>query len=181
MQTLALITLLAVSLFSTTLHAAESVQILGYTVGQSTLEEVKASLRERGGAPRDHGISTHSRGPMLVAGSPEDLGVEGLRGALLIFDTDNRLTAGQLTLGKHRYDAIVAVLKGKYPLVGEQRPHVGNRRADFRAGDHLISVEAPHMSFEMTVSYRSTGFQKSMDEAIRREAEQKRQRDRDQF
>jgi len=173
--------LLAVALTPCFAFAAESVQALGYTFGSAEYAEVLASLRERGGQPAERGISAHANGPMIGVGAPRNLGVEGLKDALLIFNERQLLAAARLTLPKHRYDAIVAVLKDKYPLVREQRPHVGNRVAEFRSGDMLITADAPHLSFDMTVSYRTTGFQRAMDKAVRAEAAQKRQNDRNQF
>ncbi len=160
--------------------AANSVQLLGYTVGQSTYEDVKASLEERGARPRDKGASRHAGGPMLEA-SGHRLGVEGLQSAFMIFDERNRLAGGLLTLHKSSYDAVVQALKEKYTLVREVRPFVGNRFAEFRASGALITVDAPHLSFEMTVLYRTPAVKSSMDrEAAAREADRRRV-EREQF
>lgn len=181
MKTIIAILFLTFSLIPVLASASEAAQVLGYTFGASTHAEVESSLRERGGQPLDRGISAHANGPMLRAGTPRNLGIEGLQDALMIFNERRILTAAQLKLPKHRYDAIVAALKAKYPLLREQRPHVGNRAAEFRSGDVLITVDAPHMSFDMTVSYRTFEFQRAMDEAARSEAEQKRQNDLNQL
>lgn len=160
--------------------AAASAQLLGYTLGEATHDQVRASLQERGANPTSRGTSTHSGGPMLDA-SGRALGLEGLQSALLLFDVEQRLSGGLLTMNKSRYDAVVQALKGKYTMIREDRPFVGNRRAEFRAGDVLVTVDAPHMSFEMTVLYRTTAVQKSMDRANEADAERRRQTDRDQF
>lgn len=159
---------------------ASSAQMLGYTVGQSTFQEVKGSLRERGATPREKGASAHAGGPMLEA-SGRSLGIEGLQTAFMIFDPQDRLAGGLLTLNKSRYDAVVTAMKEKYTLVREVRPHVGNRRAEFRADGALITVEAPHMSFEMTVFYRTPAVQASMDRGAADDEQKRRQTDREQF
>lgn len=153
---------------------ANAAQLLGYTVGKSTYAEVKASLQERGASPRDKGTSVHSGGPMLEAlGRP--LGVEGLQSAFMIFDARNRLAGGLLTLHKSRYDAVVQALKAKYTLVHEVQHFVGNRFAEFRADSALVTVDAPHLSFELTVLYRTPAVKASMDrEAAAREANRRR-------
>lgn len=181
MLTLALRTFVLASLLAVAMPVwASSAQMLGYTVGQSTFDEVKASLRSRGATPQEKGISTHAGGPMLEAPG-RGLGVDGLQSAFMLFDAQNRLAGGLLTLNKGRYEAVVQAMKEKYTLVREVRPHVGNRRAEFRADGALITVEAPHMSFEMTVFYRTSGVQASMDRGAAAEAENRRRADREQF
>ncbi len=159
---------------------AASAQVLGYTVGDSTYSEVRASLQARGASPRDKGTSGHSGGPMLEA-SGRPLGIEGLRGAFLIFDAENRLAGGLLTLHKSRYEAVVEALKEKYTLVHEVRPFVGNRYAEFRAEGALISVDAPHLSFEMTVMYRTSAVKASMDREAEARAANRRRVEREQL
>jgi hypothetical protein len=160
--------------------AANGAQVLGYAVGQSTYEDVMTSLKERGAIPRDKGASVHAGGSMLEA-SGHGLGVEGLQSALMIFDTRNRLAGGLLTLHKSRYDAVVQALKEKYTFVREVRPFVGNRVAEFRASGALITVDAPHLSFEMTVLYRTPAVQASMEREAAASEAARRRLEREQF
>jgi hypothetical protein len=159
---------------------ASRAQVLGYTVGESTFEEVKSSLQSRGTTPRNTGISTHAGGPMLVAPG-RGLGIDGLQQILMLFDAQNRLAGALLTLNKARYDAVVSAMKEKYTLVREVRPHVGNRRAEFRAEGALITVDAPHLSFEMTIMYRTLDVEASMDRSAAAAEEKRRRVDREQF
>lgn len=159
---------------------ANTAQMLGYTIGQSTYAEVKHSLQQRDASPRDKGTSSHAGGPMLEA-SGRSLGVEGLHGAFIIFDAESRLAGGLLTLNKSRYDAVVQTLKKKYTLVREIRPFVGNRLAEFRADGAYITVDAPHLSFEMTVLYRTPSVRVSMEREAEAEAANRRRTDREQF
>lgn len=159
---------------------ASTAQMLSYTMGQSIYAEVKHSLLQRGASPRDKGTSGHAGGPMLEA-SGRSIGVEGLYGAYMIFDAESRLAGGLLTLDKSRYDAVVQAPKQKYTLVREIRPFVGNRLAEFRADSAHITVDAPRLSFEMTVRYRTPTVKVSLESEAEAEAAERRRTDREQF
>ena len=105
-----------------------------------------------GGKVEELGTNAYSDGPMWRSAGV-GLEIEGLQQVLAIFDVNQRLSGLQLTLDKHRYDAVMAHLKGKYRLKGEQRPFVGNRSAVLEGEGAVIEVEAPHLSFQMTVTY----------------------------
>jgi hypothetical protein len=160
--------------------STDTAQLLGYSLGQSTYEDVKASLQQRGVNPHDKGTSIYAGGPMLET-TARGLGVEGLQSAFMIFDVQNRLAGGVLTLNKSRYGAVIQALKSKYTLVRELRPFVGNRFAEFRANGAIITVDSPHMSFEMTVMYRTPAVKASMERDAAAEAENRRRTDREQF
>ena len=181
MTTLIARILLFITLVPSIAFATEAPQMLGHNFGEATHAEVTASMIERGAAPRDTGVSAFSNGPIMSLGNARALDIDGLTKAILIFDVQRKLVAGQLTLNKSRYDAVVSALKSKYPLVREQRPFVGDRWADFRLGETLITVSSPHMSFEMSVTYRTRAFQRAMDDADRAERQARERQDRSQF
>ena len=47
------------------------------------------------------------------------------------------------------------MLRKKYTLVSKQIPFVGDSSARFSQGASVILLDAPHLSFEMTLSYLS--------------------------
>ena len=67
------------------------------------------------------------------------------------------------------------MLIGKQTLVGKQIPFVGSKYARFKSGDVIIELEAPHMSFTMTVTYMTAAFER-VYQASRRGKKKREQR-----
>jgi len=162
------------------ISSARPAQVLGYTIGQATEGEVWCSLQDRGASVATRGLSAHAGGQIIEAHGPS-WGVLGLTRALLIFDAHQTLAGGLLTVTGPRFYSITQVLKGKYTLLREDPPSGGNRCADFQARDVLVTANAPDLSSEMTVMYRTVAVQQSMDREAHAEAERRRQDDLGQF
>jgi len=125
--------------------------VLGFEVGVSTFEQVNAGLAKKTRV-ENTGVNKFSNGPMLKTdGSAYE--IDGLTEVLYIFDEQKKLMGVVMDMNKSRFDAIYQFLAPKYKLSEQQRPFVGNQFARFRTADSTIELDAPHMSFEMSVRY----------------------------
>ena len=76
----------------------------------------------------------------------------------------NRVIAVQVELSKGSMGSeasreAFSTLKGKYKLVaGGAMPSLGNGYARFAAGKSVIEQDAPHLSFEFTITYYEQSF-----------------------
>ena len=52
-------------------------------------------------------------------------------------------------------------MAAKYKLIEKNQPFVGDASASFRQGESSIMLEAPHMSFTMSLSYVTLALQKA--------------------
>lgn len=126
-------------------------KVLGFELGVTTVEEVKAALQNKA---RINAISTnrHSGGPQFdTAGNGYQ--IDGLISVHYIFDAQSKLAAVMLKMNKDRFSSVFSMLANKYPVASQQRPFVGNQFAEFKTQDAIIIVNAPHLSFEMDVDY----------------------------
>lgn len=173
-------TLLAAASLALISHAALAAnaavfnQEIGVATYQSVNTQVGANTRLR-----DAGINAYSNGKMLESNG-QGLGIDGLSKALFIFDAQDRLVAAQLTLPKgsmgENIDPTLAMLKRKYRQVRLQHPFVGDIEARYEQGASLVELSAPHMSFDMTVTYMTRPFEQQYRAAIRADEVSKNRR-----
>jgi len=137
------------------LGVATQAQVRQQLDGQTELEEV--------------GINQYSGGEMLK-GDGEGLGIDGLSEIVFIFDTSDKLAAVLMTLPKGEgfgdlhsgnFTKTAKALAAKYKQVEKSQPFVGDARATFRQGDSVVELDAPHMSFTMTLRYMTQALQKT--------------------
>lgn len=128
----------------------------GLELGVATYAQVKSDL---GSQTRlnDMGVNAYSGGKMLK-GDGEGLDFEGLSAITLIFDQGDRLAGVLMTLpkgemGNGNFKKVLAMLKGKYKLVSERVPYVGNSYAKLKQGNSIVELDAPHLSFTMQLRY----------------------------
>lgn len=124
----------------------------GMAIGELSVEEAVSRF-----SLEPSGINEYSRGRMFNAPAGQ-FSFEGLQEMTLIFSQDDRLVGVVATLNKSRFDALFNVLAERYQLLTSERPFVGNKMANFAAGDTEIHLDAPHMSFQMTLSYLEKDF-----------------------
>jgi hypothetical protein len=125
---------------------------LGVEIGAASYEQVKAKLGSVTEL-RDGGTNKFSGGKVL-ASTGKGLDVDGLVRILFIFDRADVLQGVVMTLNQN-FHPTYEILRKKYKLVSKQTPPVGPGYAKFAQGSSLITLEAPTMSFEMTLSYLS--------------------------
>ncbi len=152
--------------------AYAGVSALGFEIGTADFEQVRTALTEQGNVEHA-GINKYSGGPMLLA--PGSLfQIEGLNSALFIFDENAKLAGILMKMGKYKFNDIFGHLSSKYKLISKQIPFVGDSSAKFQQDDVHIEVDAPHLSFEMTVLYmKKTLLSKINSESSQEKKEQK--------
>jgi len=155
----------------------------GVRIGQETRAAVLSKLSSRA-AVKPHGTNRYSQGPMLLA-TGKGLGIDYLQQALFIFDPKGILVAVVMTLDQgvfaKNFDSVHAHLARKYTLVREDIPSVGDRYARFRQGEVTIDMDAPHLSFSMTVSYMTIPFERTVEQQRRNEAEDRQRQEGRRF
>ncbi|WP_022855671.1 hypothetical protein [Thermodesulfobacterium thermophilum] len=147
---------------------------LGLTIGKATIADLKAKY-----SVKSKGINAYSRGEMYEVDTT-NIDIEGLSSATAIFDERGILTAVIMEFPKTKFgefyyywDKIFKSLRSKYKLVKSQVPFVGNRYAEFVSGNSKIILDAPHLSFEMTLIYARKDFWQKVKEAERMEKRKK--------
>ncbi len=119
------------------------------------------------------GISAYTGGKMYKVPS-YDLPLKGVQSDIFIFTKDHKLAAVNAVLSKSQFDSLYRALQRKYRLVNSRIPFVGNKSATFQDGKGLVELDAPHMSFEMNLTYLTKEFKQKMQAEQRRKAEEKR-------
>lgn len=143
----------------------------GLEIGKTEIKDVKSKY----GAKRT-GTNDYSKGEMYEL-DVGDLGFQGLKRCTAIFDKDGKLAAILATLSKNRFDELFKTLRGKYELHSSEIPFVGNKSAQFRDGSTRIMLDAPHMSFDMEMSYVRNDLWRAYQEKSRQGERKKKQKE----
>ncbi|KZY86048.1 hypothetical protein A3741_26995, partial [Oleiphilus sp. HI0069] len=96
---------------------------------------------------------------------------DGLQEVTTIFDRKGVLVAVLTDFPKSKFNYLKSAIGGKYQKVSEKIPFVGNKSATYRDGETEITLDAPHMSFTMSMNYIRDDFMRtfnSQSEAERR-------------
>lgn len=99
----------------------------------------------------------------------------------IIFDTTGLLIAVITTLPKSKFDYLNQTLGGKYKRVSQNIPFVGNKSVTYRDGGTEITLEAPHMSFEMSMNYIRDDLMRAFNQQSEAEKRQKQQSEASQL
>ncbi len=136
---------LALSLISTL--AVADPTIFGMELGKTTEKELKSLYNVK-----HTGMNKYSNGNMysVPAGN---IAFDGLQGVTTIFDTDEVLVAVLTEFPKSKFGYLNKAIGGKYQLVSQKIPFVGNKTATYRDGTTEITLNAPHMNFKMSMNY----------------------------
>ena len=171
------------NLFSYMAYATNATA-LGFELGVATYSQVQKQLSGKTSLS-DGGINAYSNGRMLK-GDGSGLGIDGLSEITFIFDHSYRLAGVLMTLPKQngmddmnntRFRQTLATLSKKYHLVKKDVPFVGDSYAEFRDGNSLIELEAPHLSFTMTLIYETDALH---DAFVKKSAKDRQQHDQQQ-
>jgi hypothetical protein len=131
--------------------AHASTQALGFEIGATTIDDVKAKLSNQT-TVTDNGINKFSMGPMFKTDGA-GYEVAGLESVVYIFDDKNTLAAILLTLQKNSFDSVFNGIYEKYPPVSEQRLAEADQFARFKTANAMINMDAPMESNDLKVSY----------------------------
>lgn len=152
---------------------------LGMELNVATYAQVKQQLGGKTSLS-NNGVNKYSGGKMLQ-GNGDGLGIEGLSEITFIFDASDKLAAVLMTLPKDSFQKTLSALSGKYKLVDKQVPFVGNASANLQQGESVVELNAPHMSFEMTVTYMTKSLKQAFTRQASYERATKEKRQADQF
>ena len=165
-----LATLLFVSLGTPCAFAANA-SFMGNEVGVTKCESAVKSLSDKARL-EDNGISYYTEGKMYK-GNASGLGLEGAQTITLICDKSNTLVVVQVIINKDYFQSYQKMLKAKYKQNKLINPYVGNRYAKYTQGNSTVTLNAPHLSFEMTLGYATNDFLKLMDSVDKKEKQSK--------
>ncbi len=152
---------------------------LGLELGVATYAQVKQQMSGKTSLS-DAGTNKYSGGKMLQ-GDGNGLGIEGISEVTFIFDQSDKLAAVLMTLPKESFQKTLSALSGKYKLIEKQTPFVGDASAKLQQGDSVIEISAPHMSFQLTVSYLTKSLKQAFKQQAGSERAAKEKRQADQF
>lgn len=119
----------------------------GIEIGITKLEQLKNKYR-----CFNNGINKYSKGPMCNLDISQ-LNIHGLKEAFVIADRKGTIVALLLTFPKYKFDELFNTLSSKYTLLYKEIPFVGNKYAKFKSGNTIIQLDAPHLSFDLTLAY----------------------------
>ena len=147
---------------ASTLTFAANAAPFGQEVGVVKCNDVVKNMSDKVNFTKN-GINKFTNGSMYI-GNADNLGFEGAKSILLICDKNDILSAMQLTLQKgsfsEGFDKYSKMLKSKYKQVKINNPYVGNKYAKYTQGSSVIELDAPHMDFDMTITYETNQFSK---------------------
>ncbi len=119
----------------------------GLEIGHMTLKEFKEM--EQG---HFEGINKWSKGETYSL-SPKEIQFEGLEKVLVLFDKDEKLVAVTAILQKTSFNCVLKMLQDKYTLIDKNIPFVSEKFAVFSDAEVQIELDAPHIGFEMKITY----------------------------
>ncbi len=146
--------------FSSSAWAANAAP-LGFELGVATLPQVQQGLSAKTRLT-ESGTNKYTGGKML-SGTGTGLDVDGLKEITFIFDQNNALAGVTMSLSKGNdinkegFKKLSKTLASKYKQVEKREPFVGDCYARYVQGDSVVILNAPHMSFDMGLSYLTKG------------------------
>lgn len=147
----------------------------GLELGKNTISQAKNKYHLI-----DAGVNKYSGGDMYQL-DVNELNVDGIESALLIYDKRQILTAVVTSFPKEKLNVLLPTLKKKYKLIKENIPFVGDASAKFKDDDCTILVDAPHLSFSMKLIYSKDNFLSAYDKAIAQEENAKKSQQESQL
>lgn len=171
--------LLLVVALAPTLAFAQ-VQVVGFEIGTSTVQQVKSQLVKQQAKILDSMTNKFTGGPQFKTdGGGYD--IESLSEVVYIFDKDQKLAAVLMVMDKGRFDEIFNFLAGKYKTTAKQRPFVGDMFARFKAKGTIIELEAPHLGFNMQANYIRDDLYQQFNAQTAQETQQKKATEKSKF
>lgn len=129
---------------------------------------------------KEVGINKYSDGKMIYI-DPNELDFDGLKNTLLIFSKEDILLAVILTLPNNKFDELYQNLKSKYKLVSKEIPFVGNKNAKFVNDSTEITLNSPHMSFDLELTYVDKNLLNLYKKTEKNEKEQSKEKQKSQL
>lgn len=142
--------------------------VFGMELGKTTEDQLRAMYKAT-----PTGTNKYSNGNMYSI-PVSAISFEGLQEVTTIFGTDGKLLAVLTTLPKEKFEYLNNALSGKYKLEKQNIPFVGDKSASYRDGTTQITLEAPHMSFEMSMNYIQDDLMKNFKKQSEAESQKKK-------
>ncbi len=126
------------------------------------------------------GMNQYSEGKMFKI-NVNELQFDGLEEAIAIYSKDEVLKAILLKLPKSKFDYVLKSLESKYKNINKNIPFVGDKSAKFVDESTDIIVDAPHLSFVMSLEYINQDLYKSFKKTIKQNNEEKKKKESSQL
>jgi len=149
--------------------------IFGMELGRMTEKELKSTYNVN-----HTGTNKYSNGNMYSV-PVSSINFDGLKEVTTIFSTDGKLVAVLTSLPKNKFDYLNKTLGGKYKLVSQKIPFVGNKKATYRDGSTEITLDAPHMGFVMSMNYINDDLMQAFNRQSQAEKRKKQQSEASQL
>ena len=143
--------------------------IFGMELGKTTEKDLKSIYNVS-----HTGINKYSNGNMYSV-PVASIDFDGLKEVTTIFSMDGNLVAVVTKLQKGKFDYLHKLLGDKYKLVSQQIAFVGDKKATYRDGATEISLDEPHMSFDMSMSYINDDLMQAFNQKSQAEIRQNQQ------
>ncbi|PVZ63448.1 hypothetical protein [Pelagibaculum spongiae] len=121
--------------------------IFGMDLGKTTEKDLRELYDVR-----HTGTNKYSGGNMYSIPTSE-IKFDGLKEVTTIFDINHKLIAVLTTLPKSKFGYVNKALGKKYKQISSKIPFVGNKSVKYRNEGTEITLDAPHMSFDMSMNY----------------------------
>ena len=111
--------------------------------------------------------------------SRSEIALDGLsKDVVFIFNQDESLAGVSMSFDKQKFDELNAQLKKKYKkVIKSVIPFVGNKLVKYKDGNSVVELNAPHLSFEMELTYLSDDFIKTMNNQLQQQEKAKKQQE----
>lgn len=131
--------------------------VFNLNLGSTDITEFKKKYKHR-----YLGFNKYSQGEMYEI-SPNKIDFNGLKEVTVIFDTKKVLVAVLSTFNKDKFDYLESGLSNKYQVKSRKIPFVGDKLVEYQHEGSFILLDAPHMSFELSLNYLTTDFMDSFE------------------
>ena len=146
----------------------------GLEMGVATVDDARERSR------LDH-VGLNRYGHQHYRLNPSDLDMAGLKEASAFFDEEGRLAVVLTVYDKARFDFLYDGLRSRYHTVSEEIPFVGNKSARFEDGNTTIDLDAPHLSFTLSLHYWNSDLLRRVEGNFEAERAQQEARELDQL
>ena len=163
--------LLLTFILAISLPALADPKIFGLELGATTEQSFKKDFTHN-----FSGVNKYSQGNMYEVPS-SDIDFDGLNELTVIFDKNEKLVGVLTKFHKSKFDYLNSVLNGKYNQIRQNIPFVGNKSASYKDGQTEITLDAPHMSFTMSMNYLRKDFQTAFNRINTAENQAKQSRE----
>lgn len=158
--------------------------VLGFKLGDSTFDSVKARLRNYQVLDGE----SYADGPLL-GNDGSGFDIEGLQSTNFAFDANHKLVCVTMSfreankMSHETYRKLVAYVKARnYKVVQVVAPFVGNQLTEFTTPNHdVITVNSPHLDFHIYIEYATKGFNQARIRYQQLESSQQKTREATNF